>query len=86
MPDYSKGQIYTIRNRNDNSKIYVGSTIQSLAVRFGELAPSVVSRDVGGSAGTRCVGSVGGCAAVGARTRLVLRQDGGYGCRRVPFD
>ena len=51
-----------------------------------ELAPSVVSRDVGGSAGTRCVGSVGGCAAVGARTRLVLRQDGGYGCRRVPFD
>jgi hypothetical protein len=35
MPDYSKGKIYTIRNRNDDSKIYVGSTIQSLAVRFG---------------------------------------------------
>lgn len=36
MPDYSKGKIYTIRNRNDDTKIYVGSTIQSLAVRFGE--------------------------------------------------
>ena len=35
MPDYSKGKIYTIRNRNDDAKIYVGSTIQSLAVRFG---------------------------------------------------
>ena len=35
MPDYSKGKIYTIRNRNDDTKIYVGSTIQSLAVRFG---------------------------------------------------
>ena len=35
MPDYSKGKIYTIRNRNDDTKIYVGSTIQPLAVRFG---------------------------------------------------
>jgi hypothetical protein len=35
MPDYSKGKIYTIRCRNDDTKIYVGSTIQSLAVRFG---------------------------------------------------
>lgn len=35
MPDYSKGKIYTIRNRNDDTKIYVGSTIQSLAVRLG---------------------------------------------------
>jgi hypothetical protein len=35
MPDYSKGKIYTIRCRTDDSKIYVGSTIQSLAVRFG---------------------------------------------------
>ena len=35
MPDYSKGKIYTIRNRNDPSKVYVGSTIQALAVRFG---------------------------------------------------
>ena len=34
MPDYSKGKIYTIRNRNDDAKIYVGSTIQPLAVRF----------------------------------------------------
>jgi len=36
MPDYSKSKIYTIRNRNDDSKIYVGSTIQPLAVRLGE--------------------------------------------------
>lgn len=36
MPDYSKGKIYTIRNRDDDTKIYVGSTIQLLAVRFGE--------------------------------------------------
>ena len=35
MPDYSKGKIYTIRKRGDDTKIYVGSTIQSLAVRFG---------------------------------------------------
>jgi hypothetical protein len=35
MPDYSKGKIYTIRNRDDYTKIYVGSTIQTLAVRFG---------------------------------------------------
>ncbi len=34
MPDYSNGQIYTIRNRNDDSKIYVGSTIQPLYKRF----------------------------------------------------
>jgi hypothetical protein len=36
MPDYSKSQIYTIRNRNDNTKIYVGSTIQPLHKRFYE--------------------------------------------------
>jgi hypothetical protein len=35
MPDYSKGKIYTIRCRNDDSLIYVGSTIQPLAVRWG---------------------------------------------------
>jgi hypothetical protein len=35
MPDYSKGKIYTLRCRNDISIIYVGSTIQPLAVRFG---------------------------------------------------
>ena len=34
MPDYSKGKIYTIRCLND-SNVYVGSTIQSLAVRMG---------------------------------------------------
>ncbi len=35
MPDYSKGKVYTIRNKNDDNQIYVGSTIQSLAVRLG---------------------------------------------------
>jgi hypothetical protein len=35
MPDYSKGKIYTIRCRIDDTLIYVGSTTQSLAVRFG---------------------------------------------------
>ena len=34
MPDYSKGKIYTIRCLNDPN-VYVGSTIQSLAVRMG---------------------------------------------------
>jgi len=34
MPDYSKGKIYTIRFHNSN-EIYIGSTTQSLAVRFG---------------------------------------------------
>jgi len=34
MPDYSKGKIYTIRCLND-PHVYVGSTIQSLAVRMG---------------------------------------------------
>jgi hypothetical protein len=34
MPDYSKGKIYTIRFHNTN-EIYIGSTTQSLAVRFG---------------------------------------------------
>ena len=35
MPDYSKGKIYTLRCRTDDTLIYVGSTIQSLAVRLG---------------------------------------------------
>jgi len=35
MPDYSKGKIYTIRCRTDDTSIYVGSTTQSLAVRLG---------------------------------------------------
>lgn len=34
MPDYSKGQIYTIRNRNDETKIYVGSSIQPIYKRL----------------------------------------------------
>ena len=36
MPNYSNGKIYTIRNRNDDTKIYVGSTIRSLKSRFGD--------------------------------------------------
>ena len=34
MPNYSNGKIYTIRFHNSN-EIYIGSTIQPLAVRFG---------------------------------------------------
>ncbi len=34
MPDYSKGQIYTVRCYDDISLIYVGSTIDSLSKRF----------------------------------------------------
>lgn len=34
MPDYSKGRIYTIRCRSNDKLIYVGSTTQSLSVRF----------------------------------------------------
>ncbi len=34
MPDYKNGKIYTVRFHNSN-EIYVGSTTQSLAVRFG---------------------------------------------------
>ena len=34
MPDYSKGKIYTIRCRTDETLIYVGSTIQPLNRRF----------------------------------------------------
>ncbi len=34
MPDYNNGKIYTIRFNNSN-EIYIGSTTQSLAVRFG---------------------------------------------------
>ena len=35
MPDYSKGKIYTIRFINDSNIIYIGSTCQPLAKRFG---------------------------------------------------
>ena len=35
MLDYSKGKIYTLRCRYDDSLIYVGSTVQPLSVRYG---------------------------------------------------
>lgn len=35
MPNYSKRKIYTIRNKTDETLVYVGSTRQSLAVRMG---------------------------------------------------
>ena len=35
MPDYTKGKIYTIRSYQTD-KIYIGSTIQPLSVRFAE--------------------------------------------------
>lgn len=31
---YTRGKIYTIRNRLDNSRVYVGSTIESLGQRY----------------------------------------------------
>lgn len=34
MPDYKTGKIYTIRNNNDTSLIYVGSTCNSLHKRL----------------------------------------------------
>jgi hypothetical protein len=39
MPDYQNGKIYTIRCKNNNNLIYVGSTTQSLAKRWGEHKP-----------------------------------------------
>ena len=36
MPDYSKGKIYSVRFFDNDNLIYVGSTVQPLAVRFGE--------------------------------------------------
>ena len=35
MPDYSNGKIYVIRFTDNDNHIYIGSTIQPLAVRFG---------------------------------------------------
>jgi hypothetical protein len=35
MIDYSKGKIYTIRFFDNDKLIYIGSTTQSLAIRFG---------------------------------------------------
>ena len=34
MPDYSKGQIYTIRFYDNDKLLYIGSTVQPLAQRF----------------------------------------------------
>ena len=36
MPDYQNGKIYTIRCRNDNTFIYVGSTTMTLSKRMTE--------------------------------------------------
>jgi hypothetical protein len=36
MPNYSNGKIYSIRFIDNPNLIYIGSTTQSLAVRFGE--------------------------------------------------
>ena len=35
MRDYSKGKIYTVRCRTDDTLIYVGSTIETLSKRWG---------------------------------------------------
>ncbi len=36
MPDYQNGKIYTIRCKNDNTLIYVGSTTMTLSKRMAE--------------------------------------------------
>ncbi len=36
MIDYKKGKIYSIRCHHDDSMIYIGSTTQSLAKRWGD--------------------------------------------------
>ena len=36
MVNYQNGKIYTIRNRNDSTLIYVGSTTTSLCLRMAE--------------------------------------------------
>lgn len=35
MPNYQNGKIYTIRSRSRPDLVYIGSTTQSLAMRFG---------------------------------------------------
>jgi hypothetical protein len=35
MPDYANSSIYTIRFYDNDKLIFIGSTIQSLSVRFG---------------------------------------------------
>ena len=34
MPDYKNGKIYTIRCRDDESLVYVGSTTQQISQRW----------------------------------------------------
>ena len=36
MPDFKNGKIYTIRCKDDEALIYVGSTTQQLSKRWGE--------------------------------------------------
>ena len=36
MPNYQNGKIYSIRSRSQEDLVYVGSTTQSLALRFGK--------------------------------------------------
>ena len=36
MPNYQNGKIYTIRSRSRPDLVYIGSTTQGLAMRFGE--------------------------------------------------
>jgi hypothetical protein len=45
MPDYQKGKVYTIRNYNDNSLIYVGSTCNTLYQRFNNHKQTSKKRD-----------------------------------------
>lgn len=44
MPDYSKGKIYTIRCRTDNTLIYVGSTVNPLSKRWGQHKGATISK------------------------------------------
>ncbi len=43
MPNYSNGKIYSIRFYDNDKLIYIGSTIQPLAVRFGGHKRSIKS-------------------------------------------
>jgi hypothetical protein len=46
MPDYQNGKIYTIRCRNDNTLIYVGSTTMTLSRRIAEHRYASVSNNI----------------------------------------
>ena len=47
MPDYTKGKIYSIRCRTDNTLIYVGSTVCSLSKRWGQHKGAKISKKYG---------------------------------------